>query len=645
MFKVQDNPDGSTSIYCKNSGNLLCTIPGKRNCNGPRRVNVVEPQPVNATQTSLASNWDNLKRSNEPLNEEPAQLKTEKGVKPRTRQSKCCLSPIPISVDGDQSEDYFDDCITQDEFAKCLNLISKEKLQGESKDSLLAEYPLRLLSRSKAYRTLEDSPSEDLRDLKLPDDMPLTSCLGMKILNLNEDRNFITQTKMMMSLKRYDDYCRIPFNTNKPSTCNFPKLRCREKKTYPITSLLKSSKHEANHFYTYGRRQRLDRIITLKTGLDARSRRLLRLCNRKKWIVQLEKLSEEEIESWKNRRSIPLDEISFIEQQNLPSIETLRSTTVPTANSSTLSYKEICALLPAGTSLLKVPSKAPEPNSSCFKELAEHHKKKCHKKCAVYLSDVTRHIFKRGDGVYYFKNRSIRIPFYEEFLSLPQVKKSLNNKEMTEGNNPKLNNIQKPVSLLKSILINSNEAGISGYRNLPMNAPKEVTVQNFVAKNNTTNCSEMATFQKGPSNYLKEMVKNPKGMVTPIKERVMSSRPRRASSIDLRLTERTEVPIIDLTGESPPSEKEKFVNKQPVPKTEKFIMSQWKFTCFGCGYSRFYLSNTYEPHTVETAIHEHMDRQHAVVDPESFLTRYIDRVNKCTVIEAFPGYKDGKGEL
>ncbi|GBM60356.1 hypothetical protein AVEN_79951-1 [Araneus ventricosus] len=569
---------------------------------------------------------------------EPAQLKDEKEVKPRTRQSKCCLSPIPISVDGDQSEDYFDDCITQDEFAKCLNLISKEKLQTESKDSLLAEYPLRLLSRSKAYRTLEDSPSEDLRDLKLPDDMPLTSCLGMKILHLNEDRNFVAQAKMMMSLKRYDDYCRIPFNTNKPSTCNFPKLRCREKKTYPITSLLKSSKHEANHFYTYGRRQRLDRIITLKTGLDARSRRLLRLCNRKKWIVQLEKLTEEEIESWKNRRSIPLDEeSSLVEQQNLPSIETLRSTTVPTANSSTLSYKEICALLPAGTSLLKVPPKAPEPNSSRFKELAEKHKKKCQKKCAVSLPNVMRFITKRGDGFYYFKNRSIRIPFYEEFLSLPMVKKSLNNRKMKEGNNPKLNNTQKSVSVLKS-LINSSIASISGYQNSSMNSPKVATVQNFAAKN-ATNCSEMATSQKGASNYLKEMVKNPN------KERVTSSRPRRASSIDLRRTEGTEVPVIDLTGESPPSEKEKPVNKQPVPKTEKFIISQWKFTCFGCGYSRFYLSNTYEPHTVETAIHEHMDRQHSVADPESFLSRYIDRVNKCTVIEAFPGYKDSKYEL
>ncbi|KAF8777402.1 hypothetical protein HNY73_014270 [Argiope bruennichi] len=618
MFKVQDNPDGSTSIYCKNSGNLLCTIPGKRNCRAPRRVNVVEPQ-------------------HESLRDESARLNDENEGKPRTRQSKCCLSPIPISVDGDQSEDYFDDCITQDEFAKCLNLISKEKLQTESKDRLLAEYPLRLLSRSKAYRTLEDSPAEDLRDLKLPDDMPLTSCLGMKILQLNEERNFVTEMKIMMSLRRYDDYCRIPFNTNKPSACNFPKLRCREKKTYPITSLLKSSKHEANHFYTYGRRQRMDRIITLKTGLDARSRRLLRLCNKQKWIVELKKLTQEEIESWKNK-SIPSDEqFSLIEQSNLPTIEILRPNTVPTSSSSDLSWKEIRALLPPGTSLLKIALKAPEASSSSLKQ----HKKKCR---GVAMTDVTNYITKREDGFYYFKNQSIRIPFYEEFLSSLRMKKLLNNRRVTEGRNPNLNKsqmtrFQKSVSILKPLIINSNVTGYLDFGDSNMNFPKVATAQNFSEKI-AKYSSEIAISQNVATHGLTEIkIKRQEGMATPIKERLSSTRLLRTSAGETR---QTEVPVIDLTGDSPP---EKPVIKQFVPKTERLVISQWKFTCFRCGYNHFYLSHTYDRHSVETAVHEHMNRIHSVANPESSLSRYIDRVNKCAVIEAFTDLQVREGKL
>ncbi|GBM60350.1 hypothetical protein AVEN_79946-2 [Araneus ventricosus] len=122
MFKVQDNPDGSTSIYCKNSGNLLCTIPGKRNCNGPRRVNVVEPQPVNTTQTSLVSNWDNLKKPNESLNEE---------LLVKLKQKECQLKEINdqveklIDVSSIETE-ILDSEEFNDKISKCIRKVNRK---------------------------------------------------------------------------------------------------------------------------------------------------------------------------------------------------------------------------------------------------------------------------------------------------------------------------------------------------------------------------------------------------------------------------------------------------------------------------------------------------------------------------------------
>lgn len=71
------------------------------------------------------------------------------------RKSLCRLSPIPISLDGDQSEDYSGECVSQECFAKCLGLVATTTLHSTPREKLLAEWPLRLLSRSKAYRTNE----------------------------------------------------------------------------------------------------------------------------------------------------------------------------------------------------------------------------------------------------------------------------------------------------------------------------------------------------------------------------------------------------------------------------------------------------------------------------------------------------------
>ncbi|GFV00756.1 uncharacterized protein TNCV_1385751 [Trichonephila clavipes] len=626
MFKIQDNPDGSTSIYCKNSGNLLCTIPGKRNSNLPRRVNVVEPQPANnVAETSIVPDWRHLKRQKvSSVSDEPAGL-DENGVEPITsssqkklpltweqclslRQSKCCLSPIPIAFDGDQTEDYLNDSVTIDEFAKCLNLVSKEKLQTDNRDSLLAEYPLRLLSRSKAYRTLEDFPSEDLRDLKLPDDMPLTSLLGIKILHLNENRNFFNEQQVMISLKKYDSFCRIPFNATKPGSCHFPKLRCREK-SYPVSTLLKSSKHKANHFYTYGRRQRLDRILTLKTGLDARSRRLQNLCERKNCSVSLTRLSKKEIESWKNRPSkstFTLTPIRQLEMFNSMS----RFSGVPIATSITLS--EGIYLFPPWRSILKIQ----QPKVYTFSELTEEQKKKCRRKCSVPMTDVTELICKRGED-YFIRNTSIHIPFYRNFLSLLENRKSLIGEKETNGNSSGWNNdhiYHKSNSSFSLAEISRMHKGtLKSLKRMPM---IQTNISKITSVQKTTNVAEM---QKSASKSSQKVAK------------LVHSKQHRSK---IKLTDHKKIPIIDLTEDAVES-------KKSMPAvTRGLTVSKWKFKCFGCGYKCLYSSSDYKSQAVDAEIREHMEVTHSIMDPGSFLSRYRDRTHRCTVIEAFPSSKE-----
>ncbi|GIY32766.1 uncharacterized protein CEXT_484911 [Caerostris extrusa] len=663
MFKIQENPDGSTSVICKNSGNILCTVP-KNNNNGPRRqINVVEPQPINNAGSSVDFEWNNIKR--EKSSDEADELKGENQVKAITRQSKCCISPIPISFDGDQNEDYFDDYISLDEFAKCLNLISKEKLQTQPRETLLAEYPLRLLSKSKAYRTLEDSPHEDLKDLKLPDDMPLTSNLGIKILHLNENRNFLSESKRSMSLKRYDNYCRMPFNTNKPSTCNFPKLRCREKKTYPISTLLKSSKHQANHFYTYGKRQRTERMITLRTGLNTKSRRLLKLCEKKKFSIMLKRLSNEEIKTWK-KKSLPSSSLAII--PSLPE-QILKPSTL-TSDNSTLTLAEIYARIPSGTSLLKV---KPQNSHSkiCFNKLLEQKKKQC-QRFSIKLMDVTKNICKRTDG-YYFKDTLIRVSFSEDTLSLLKVTESPNHRKDAEKNNLKVSNCNHHAShSVSKAALKTSVAKTSKAMKLPLNSIKNVIQKNPSKKLETQESASdiinQMAMQKPSSSTLKSILLKHKTSSEPIKailiqktianstqellnerkSKIVSGLRTASKHVEHRKpkadqnsikshqpsSEATvkDVKFGDLTDESSLQES---VGKESMPK--EIALSRYKFNCFGCGLKYFYVQQST---IVEKLVKEHLEKYHSVLDPESFFTRVFDRANQCTIIEAFPSFKD-----
>lgn len=75
---------------------------------------------------------------------------------------------------------------------------------------------------------------------------------------------------------------------------------------------------------------------------------------------------------------------------------------------------------------------------------------------------------------------------------------------------------------------------------------------------------------------------------------------------------------------------------------ERFRVSQWRFRCFACGFQRLFVDRE-SLQSVEAAVRDHLSNYHNVGDVESYLSRYLDSVNHCAVIEAFPGFK-GAGD-
>lgn len=133
-------------------------------------------------------------------------------------------------------------------------------MKKEPIEQLRTSFPLRHLSRTKSFAI-----NEDLRDMKFPDDTPLTSSLGVRLLKLNSQKNFYCDQTIAVKIKHYDTFCRFQLNT--PTNCNFPKLRCREKKEYPVCVPSKISKYGPCHTYAFNKRQRLEKMITFKTGI------------------------------------------------------------------------------------------------------------------------------------------------------------------------------------------------------------------------------------------------------------------------------------------------------------------------------------------------------------------------------------------
>lgn len=641
MFKVQENGDGSTSIFCNNTGTLICTIRSQqRNMGyGCRPVNVVEPSP------QPRSHLYNLDLKSECSSDDDEKQSSRKRV---------CLSPLP----EEPKEDFYDDCITPEEFARCLNLVPTEKFKDTPIDQLNSTFPLRHHSRTKSAQI-----SEDLYDLKLFDDLPLTSSLGVKLLKLNPKKNFISDESIAQKIKNYDSFCRFQLNT--PTMCsNFPKLRCREKKDYPVYVSQKISKNGRTHTYTFNRKQRFEKMLTLKTGLSARSRRILQEQCKKRLAVCLKRLTEREIQVWLSKKSsivrpITLDcirdepvlicsdsETTVVEDSAVPYVisDSSDADTSPTSSNDSdyspgsaslqnknLSFKGVLNksvfLSPTKSVKYLSPSKSLKclsPNKSlkclsptkslkCLSSPIRNRKKHCsknfpcgslnYKDCFVKVNNVLKRVCKYL-GDYYIHGTQIRIPFLSGYL------KSLDPKCFDM--NSILDNdayLKRPTS---SLVFNANLKPNSCHDHayhLPF-------PETLLKKKSTPYClNHKSSKTKGNAKdvfKVSNQVKN--------KPNILSKLNSVKNSLNSPRDGLSMIPIIDLT-DSP-------------PKLQNKSTSKWIFQCYGCGFKKVFTDES----SVKTAGIEHLRQFHCVVEPESFLTP-SSSANGVVVLEAFPGYK------
>lgn len=132
-----------------------------------------------------------------------------------------------------------------------MNLVSTEKFRTQPINDLRTIFPLRLLSRTKALTS----------DVKFPEELPVTSSMGLKVLKANEQKNIYCDQTVEMRIKSYETFCRFQINS-----FSHPNLRCRDKRDYPICYSSKNAKFNTTHRYTFNRAQRLENLVTIKTG-------------------------------------------------------------------------------------------------------------------------------------------------------------------------------------------------------------------------------------------------------------------------------------------------------------------------------------------------------------------------------------------
>ncbi|KAG8193550.1 hypothetical protein JTE90_003759 [Oedothorax gibbosus] len=714
MFRVQENLDGTTSIYCKNNGNLLCKISTKGTSSVPRPVNVVEPQPSN-------TKWLN-NRPEYATNENPGQRFEDEE------------SPIPS--DNEDPKDELEDGGTQEGFLRFFDLIPNERLQATPREKLWTEFPLRKISRSNECRS-------HLREDKIPEQLPLTSHWVRRLLPMLGKGAFVQEEKLQVLLRSYDSFCRHPYNTACPTSCHFPKLRCREKKQYAISTPLKVLKNlDTAHTYSMGRRQREERKRTLRTGLDAPSRRLLRKFNGTKCNVLLKRLPQAEIDDWLSRRSPPSD-------SDDSDIEILEAD--PTYRPS----RKVAALPPSRSRRGKV-KEAPKAEKVAPST----------RRCSVYLRDIVLDIRRRSNGYHYYRDTRIKVHNYRDFLdSLISNRPLLNRVYTARCTEPsgafERNGIPtKPSASFQDMFMASvakwphvssrpNQAVKMGNKRTAFVAlgghssakvghkvakPAQQQVAKFGQKAQPTATRTKGMMQMKPVASSVQTLKKSTVVLdldtnsSAIRQLMKSPASTKSSVVVLRQqqSDDEDIPLIDLTEDSPPREPGSQISRriansnlvgsthgpgssrsgisvcplsllkspsgnparrqssavplvhqivgQPTkgqfpltvgtdvrrppsqetsgghlvvyPQTDQrsFVVSQWRFRCFACGFQRFFYGPQDQPKEVETAVRDHLRLFHYVGEPEAFISRYLDSVNRCTVIEAFPGFKESEDD-
>lgn len=594
MFKVQENGDGSTSIFCNKSGSLICTIKSQQKNMGLgcRPVNVVGPSP------QPRSHCFNLDLKSGCSSDDDQKLNSKKRS----------LSPLR----DEPKEDFYDDCITPEEFARCLNLVPTKKFKAVSLDQLNSTFPLRHQSRTHSPQI-----SEDVQDLKLSDDLPLTSSFGVKLLKLNQQRNFYCDQAISMKIKNYDSFCRFQLNT--PSACsNFPKLRCREKKEYPVYLSQKFSKNGSSHMYAFNRRQRIEKMLTFKTGLNFRSRRLLRDCNSKKIAISLKRLAPEEVQSWLSKKSgiirpitmdcikdeIPIVHCSDSEATVIEEISLLSASSADSSDSSSSSDSDYSPVsLSLNTKIVSfkgILAKSEKYLSPSKNRIGQYSNIKTYsfkcKDCYVNLNNVLWNISKYL-GSYYINGTRIRIPYLSDYLTLLD-----------------------PKSLTMNLVMDSDLLPSTRYDHayhIPFSSHGATRKNSLCLNDKSSKARHKIKETPKMSSSATNRCTTPKSNIPSklnIAKTSLHSHVNNTKAIKSK-----EIPVVDLTY-SPPKQSK--------------CASNWIFKCYGCGQTKGFASES----ALKVSGIEHLKKFHCVFQTDSFLKQ--NSTASGAVLEAFPGYKE-----
>lgn len=289
MFKIVENGNGTTSIFCKESGQLVCTVHGKKSSVvGVSRPFKKETIGSNEDEVACYNNSSSMKL----LNEESYVGESIKN-REKTYSIDDDLDNISFvsSASSSEVEDPSDDCIDDIAFLQSLNLIRAKELNNRSISQLQNIFPLRKISRTK--ECLKHHCIDMLENIKIFEETELCSPLGHYALDSCR-KQLLNKKESTELVKKYEKYCQISVLSVHPNTVNLPQLRCREALKYPVTFRPnKNWKSYWCHQYSFGHKQRNLRYKTLKTGLNEKSRKLKKLC--KKVQVVLPRLAYSKI--------------------------------------------------------------------------------------------------------------------------------------------------------------------------------------------------------------------------------------------------------------------------------------------------------------------------------------------------------------
>lgn len=349
------------------------------------------------------------------------------------------------------------------------------------------------------------------------------------------------------------------------------------------------------------------------SGLDTRSRKLLLRCN-KRLAVSIERLPDEEIKYWMQKRArlgpIPAD---LIRGEDSSLMGSDSDATVIDQNSSTYVDIDLCSdessepsdnddptyscksvrkksnfhgVFSSNSSALRNRNgQSPKLLLSCFEKYRDSW---------VVLNNVLDGIWKcRGE--YYVVGTNIKVPFLKDYLNSLDTK-TRNSLVFPEANliiNPRYDHAyHRPFSTIadrkRNLFPNSNCLNHK-------NSKTKVDFKNSLKGSSPAKNKSLKSDSVKSSNSLKP-------------------------NMNEAIAEVVVIPIIDLTA-SPPN--------SPIKNPK----GNCSFHCFGCGY------NIKSQKVLEAKLlaAQHLQNFHCVSDPQSFLN--VNSTPSGIVMEAFPGYK------